>query len=271
MFKSPIVVSSLFVALAVSSQATASEDDDKLAGIKCFPAKQIVKIVNKFAEMKPEHTDTVKSEPEMNLEVLDDGVLPEKVYYRLDGDETEFQLAENGAVTDFGKIGGLSKKGEMCIQDKTRVDAEEGEDRFSLGVKFDVRFQNKTGPYLIAELKDGLDDGKRHYKKLVPGPVKLLMPSMTHVGVTFLDDEDAPNPLNKVVARKGDQILDGLMVEDFAGMSMVEVAHLEDLGADTLVIEGSPFNMMPLASVEKLKKFGFADEDEQDVSTKDTE
>ncbi|MCF6275662.1 MAG: hypothetical protein L3J05_07850, partial [Robiginitomaculum sp.] len=54
-----------FSAALVSSAATATEAKDLAAGIKCMPAKKIIKMTRKFDKLKPEKRDTVGVAPEM--------------------------------------------------------------------------------------------------------------------------------------------------------------------------------------------------------------
>jgi len=37
----------------------------------------------------------------------------------------------------------------------------------------------------LAELKDGIGDGKSHCKTIMPGPMAMLLPKMTHVMIAY--------------------------------------------------------------------------------------
>ena len=122
-------------------------------------------------------------------------------------------------------------------------------------MNFHVEYKNKSGVYPIAELRDGLDDGRTHVKKLVPGPVRMLIPKFTHVAIAYSADETElihKNP--QIVAANGDIELEGLIIEEMFNAHYVDIDQLEGLGADHLIVKGGDFRMEPSASPEKMRK-----------------
>jgi len=242
----------------LSGSALASETEDKAAGIKCFPAKGLVKMVRKFKGLKPDRIDTVNTVPTMIIKTTDGGAMPERVFFRNGGEETGFNFDESGNVTDFKKIGDLSKKGELCMQDKIRAAKPDGESGIEMDIDFDVLFRNKSGTHTMAELLDGTKDGKSHYKKMFPGPMSIFVPKMTHVGIEYQGDDIPP----QISAMKAGQKLDGLTSELFGGVYVVGIEQLQGLGADSLGVAGGAYTLTPMPSVKKMKALGFSEEDD---------
>lgn len=243
---------------ALSSLSFADEAEDMVVGNQCMEAKKIVKMIKKTDGMKPEKTDTVKTFATMKLSPKEGGKLPERVFYRHEGAETNFELDEEGEVVNFKDLGSLSKKGELCMHDpvwigKNKEDVRGG---LNLGISFDVSFINTSGTHSMTELIDGTQDGKSHYKKMFPGPMAILVPKMTHVAVgAEMDDED--ESVRIVQAIKDGTILDSLKIESFSGMQVISIEDLQALGADSLTITGGAYSLTPVPSIEKMKKFGF--------------
>lgn len=253
----------------LASDTFASEAKDMAAGIKCLPAKKIIKTMRKFDKMKPEKRDTINFIPKMQLIANENGSLPERVYFREGSVEHKFTMDEDGVVTDFARIGSMNKKGELCMRSEQFVGKADGEANMSLSMSFDVRFKNTSGNHTVAELIDGTKDGKSHYKKLFPAPLSLLIPKMTHVGINFHNDSDTGMP--KIYAAKSGNEISGLLVEKFGSMFVVGIEDLQSLGADSLKIEGGKYELTPIPSIKKMKKLGFVEgaEDKDDAADED--
>lgn len=262
-----ISVSALICATLVSGNAFASEGEDMAVGIKCLPAKKIIKMARKFDKLKPEKRDTVGVVPEMKLSTTGSGKLPERVYFRTGAGEEAFNMDADGWVTDFDRIGSMDKKGELCMQGKHFAGKQDDEAGINLSIDFDVLFKNTSGTYSMAELLDGAKDGKSHYKKMFPGPMALMVPKMTHVGVVYLVEDAALASLTpQIFATKDGKKLTGLEVENFDGMFVIGIEDLQNIGADGLKIEGEKYELLPIPSIEKMKSLGFAeDEDEEEI------
>jgi len=255
-----IFIGSALCAALITNTAFASEAEDIAAGIKCMPAKKIIKLMRKFDGMKPDKKDTVGVIPEMRLTANENSTLPDRVYFREGPAEHNFNMDEDGVVTDFARIGTLSKKGELCMQGPQFIGKAEGESGISLAMAFDVKFKNTSGNHSMNELIDGTKDGKSHFKKMFPGPMALLVPKMTHVGVTYLaDDGITTQQAPQIYAVKDGEIIEGLLVENFGSMFVVGLEDMQNLGADGLRIKGGAYELTPIPSTEKMKKLGFAD------------
>ncbi len=250
-----LLIATTMCSVLLSGTAFASEAEDMAAGIKCFPAKKIVKMVRKFDGMKPEKKDTVGVIPEMQLTASEGESLPERVYFREGSTEEAFILGADGWVTDFNRIGSMSKGGELCMQGKQFAGKKDEELGINLSMDFDILFKNTSGRHTIAELLDGAKDGKSHYKKMLPGVMALMVPKMTHVGVTYLSPADSTQP--RIYAVKSGDEIGGLFVEKFHEMYVVGLEDLQALSAENLNIEGGEYHLTPIPSIKKMKKLGF--------------
>ncbi len=267
MMKNIIMVAAMSVmsvALMPNLAYGADEGDmaakDLAAGIKCMPAKKIIKMTRKFDKLKPEKRDTVGVVPEMKLSTTGGGTLPERVYFRTGTAEEAFNMDADGWVTDFERIGTMDKKGELCMQGKQFIGKQDKDAGINLSIDFDILFKNTSGTHTVAELQDGAKDGKSHYKKMFPGPMALMVPKMTHVGVVYLVEDAAFASLSpQIFATNDGEKLSGLLVENFGGMFVIGLEDLQNLGADGLKIEGEKYELTPIPSIEKMKSLGFAD------------
>lgn len=255
----------------LAKTSAASETEDMAAGVKCMPAKKIIKLIRKFDDMKPEKKDTVSVTPAMQLKTDIGRTLPERVYMREGTIEHTFNIDQNGVVTDFARLGSMDKNGELCMQDQQLIDKEDGESGIKFAMDFGINFKNTSGTHSIAELVDGAKDGKSHYKKMVSGPMAILVPKMTHMGVMYLDEnnEFVPKPA-QIYATKNGKIIKGLLVEKFGDMFVVGLEDLQNIDADGLKIDGGNYRLTPIPSIEKMKKFGFGSHDTEPDNTKDT-
>jgi len=248
--------------LLITSSSYASEAGDKAAGIGCIKVKKIVKKAKVFADLRAEKLDTVNTIPSLQIIVSEGKTPPDRLFFRdKDGTETEFTLGYEGYVDAFEKIASFDKKGSMCFQSKAKAAAPDEKVGFNFSVDFNVFYNNGSGLHTLAELEDGLKDGKTHYKKLFGGPMSVMVPKLTHIGVANFDTEVAiaAEPLSIFAMKNGAQV-DGLIVEEFAGLSVVSIAQLQTLGAEGLSVKGGVYKLMPIPSIKKMKKLGFGDE-----------
>ena len=244
----------------VSGPAIAKDKADLRKPIECMPAKDIVKLLSKFHNMAPEKRDTVDAVIAAKFDVDDGQALPDRIFSRSGGVDTSLILNPDGSVPDFGRLGKMPRESELCVEDQARAGMSRKDDGLSFDVDFDVKFKDESGRYSLAALRDGAKDGKSFYKKMVPAPIRLMIPKMTHISLTF-DNPDAQDQTAQVFA--GDQPVEGLVIEPFGKTLVIELDHIEALGADTLVISGGGYDLEPSPSIEKMKKLGFAEEDDE--------
>lgn len=256
------LISSVFALAFASGVTHISQAEPSSAPVRealeCFPAENIIKFLSKFDKLKPEQKDTVDAFMTAKFEVSDDLGLPHRIFMRDQDKETVFEMLPDGQITDFDHIRHHPETSELCVEDPAREGLPREEDGITFNVDFDVMFKQTPGSHTLESLEDGAKDGKSFYKKLVPGPARLLIPKMTHVSITYIDPETPQN----IEAWQNDKPLSGLNIEPFGKTYVVSLEQLEDLGATELHITGGPYKLEPSPSIKKMKALGFTEDDE---------
>lgn len=249
------------VSFATVFHATPTHANDPKSDIReaieCRPAKGLIKFLSKFDRLKPKLRDSVDAVVVSNFTITDDGQMPDRLFMRADGQDHPFTIAPDGTVQDLRKITQYAKQSELCVEDQARAGLPNDKDGMSFNVDVEVRYVSADGTHTLEELIDGAKDGKSIYGKMVPAPIRLVMPKMTHLALTYDDATTSPD----VRAFKGDVELSPLPIEAFDKSWMVSLKHLEDQDADRLIIAGGPYRLEPSPSIEKLKDLGFIEDD----------
>ena len=252
----------VLAALLISTPALADDaktDAPKLRElVNCFPAKNITEMVAKFQSLDADKRDTVDMLFEASFKVKDGGEFPARIFTRDAGGEKNFTLNPDGTIPDFDNIGEVSETAELCSEDPTREGTPHGEG-LNFGISSDVHFLSNNGYHDLATLKDGLKDGKSHYKKMVPAAMRLLVPTLKYVMIEY-EAEDTPP---QFTAMKGETPVDGLKHETFCELAMIKVKDLEKLGADGLKVMGGSYSLTPVPGVKTLKRFTECSKDEE--------
>lgn len=256
----PRLISALLVLAVVSPVSAYAKDkpSELRKATECFPAADIVKFLSKFDKLKPEQRDTVDVLIKAGFDITDDRGLPQRIFTRNNAVDTPFTLLEDGSVPDFKSISTRAEDSELCVEDQARVGLPRDKDGIEFDIDFDVLYKDNSGAHDLAALKDGAKDGKSFYKKMMPGPMSLLVPKMTHVSLTYTDETITPD----VQAWKQDKKLNTLTVEPFGSTYVISLEELEDLGADSLSIKGGNYKLEPSPSIKKMKSLGFTEEKE---------
>ena len=243
------------------SAPVAAEDKDEdpqlRERISCFPAKNIAQFVSKFQDLDADKRDTVDMMFAATFKVKDGGSLPERVFLRDNGVEDNFTLNADGNVPDFIKIGSASETVELCSEDPSREGTPRGEG-ISFSIENDVHFLDSSGYHDVAAMKEGLKDGKSHYKKMVPAPMRLLVPKLTYVMIEY----DAEDTTPQYSALNGQEVVEGLTHETFCKTTMIKLKDIEDLGADGLKVMGGAYKLTPVPKPKTLAKFVTCSDDE---------
>lgn len=258
---SRVFVSAVILSLSVSA---AAEDiaAPKLAE-KCFPAEGLVQFYAKMTELKPARVDTLEAVMNAKFHREDDAMVLPKFWSRSGGQDVPFTVKEDGQVPDFHeRIQKLPETAELCGQLMTPKGEEP---KVGINIDNDILFKNRTGPYSLAELQDGVADGKSFYKKMLGGPMSLLVPSMTHISLQY-SDKTAPL---KVRFTQAGQAVSRPPIETFGRTFVIALEDIEASGADTFHVDGGPFKLMPTPSVKKMKSLGFRAEGEEDAPKDD--
>ena len=256
-----IVFTSLLIITPLISTAAYADDEEKAPQLReritCFPAENIIKFVSKFQDLDEDKRDTVDMLFAATFEVKDDGALPERVFIRDNGAEDNFTLDADGNVPDFVKISAASETAEFCTDDPSREGTPRGKG-ITFSLNNDVHFLENTGYHDIATLEEGLKDGKTHYKKMVPGPMRMLVPKLTYVMIEYDAEETVP----QYSAMNGQEPVEGLTHEIFCKTAMIKVEDIEDLGGDGLKVMGGSYNLTPVPKPKTLAKFVSCSNDE---------
>lgn len=241
--------------------AWAADGETRLReAVECFPAKEIVKFFGKFNKLDADRRDTVDVYMPAQLKPRDGVGLPDRMFFRDGETQTDFAMSPEGHLTDFAKIKDMPKSGDLCVYEPDLAGQPMSENMFNFSMDLEILFKNRSGTHSLEELKDGGGDGKSFYKRIVPAPMRLMIPSMTHVSVEYLD----PIAEADISALNNEQPVEGLIIERFGNGHIIEVEHLEVIGADTLVIGGGPYKLEPTPSIEKMKKLGFGAKEDGD-------
>lgn len=259
----PFLILTIAISASMSSPAFSKDKSDIREATECLPAEDIIKLFSKFDGLKPERRDTLEAALAARF-IADTPPMPDRLYMKDDGVETPFTIEADGQISDFSKLKKGSKDTELCVDDPSRAGLNRKDDGLSFSIDFDIKFKNSGGSHSLAELEDGTDDGKSFYKKLFPGPAKLLVPKMTHVAVTYKDKAAIPD----IQAMKADAALQGLIIAPFAGMHVIDIAAFKNMGADALAISGGAYTLEPVPSIKKMKSLGFGEGDGNEDDSK---
>lgn len=258
----------LMGAMMIAVPAMAEDDSGAPALrelINCIPASGISEFVAKFDGLDADKRDTVDMLFEAKLDVNDDGVLPTRIFLR-DGEmEDDFALTADGTIADFRKIGKASKTTEFCLEDPTRIGTKKGGNEVRFGMSNNVHFLTNDGYHDLATLKEGLKDGKSHYKKMAPAAMRMLVPSLKYVMIEYENEETTA----QFSAIKDGVPVEGLTHESFCGSVMIKVKDLEKLEAEGLKVMGGAYNLTPVPGVKTLERFAGCSEDENSEEKKE--
>ena len=251
--------------LMLSAPAFADDKEEAPAlreRINCFPAKNIRTMAAKFQKIDADKRDTVDMIFAAIFTAKDGGALPDRLFIREEGAEQNFTLNADGSVPDFARIGSVSEDAELCMEDPSREGTPRGEG-LKLSIGSDVQFLENTGYHDMATLKDGLKDGKTHYKKMVPAPMRMLVPKLNYVMIVYDAEKTSP----QFTAMKGQTPIDGLDHEIFCDNAMINIKDMEALGADGLKVMGGAYKLTPVPGPKMLAKFtGCEGEDKETPS-----
>jgi len=258
-----IVLTALLLSAPALAQESAGEDKDEASQLRervsCFEASGIVKFMSKFQKIEADKRDSVDMVFSAGYTVNDDGVLPERLFIRDDDTEIDFTMGADGKISDFGKIGTASKTAELCSEDPSREGTPRSGSDISFSIDSDVQYLENTGYHNLATLKDGLKDGKSYFKKMVPAPMRLLVPKMSHVMINY----EAEDAIPQFSAIKDGTPMAGLVSDEYCKQTIIKVEDLETLDADGLQVSGGAYKLMPTPNKKMLEKFTQCDAEQE--------
>lgn len=248
-------LSTMFILPATAFADT--EPDETRQELECRPAKDVVRFLNRFDGIGPQHRDVVNAHIVGAFQVLDDGSWPERMFFRANEMETALAITPEGKVPDFERIKTLPKDGELCVQDPSRVGHPKQDSGLSFSVDFELLFNELDGLHSLDEIVKASKDAKKFYNQMAPKAFRFMVPKMDHL--TIYSDNEADE--FTITALKAGAVLPNLVTESFRTASVISLDHLKKIGADSLKITG-PYKMEPSPSIKAMKKF-MRDEDEE--------
>lgn len=247
----------------ISTPALAEDIASPTAVEKCFSAEGLVKFYEKMSSLKAARLDTLEPVMSAEWERLEEGPAFPKLWTRADGIDMPLTAQADGRIVGFDtRLKTMTKEAEICGE---KIDEDEDNPKFNLSFDSDIMFKNRTGPYSLAELQDGVADGKSFYKKMFGGPLALLVPKMTHLTVQYLTKD---TPLQLTFTQAGTAVAMP-PYEKFGGTYVIALEDIEASGADTMTVSGGEFKLMPTPSVKKMKSLGFSEGEDEDESSDD--
>ena len=245
--------------LSASSYALAKTSDPKIREAEnCFDAGWVSSKLRKLATLNADKTDTVGVSPSARY-ILDGSTqhYPERVYIKDQGEQTEFPVSLDGRLLGFEKISSASDDVEFCHYDPKRAGLPFDADGIKLNINTEIQFHNQSGAHSLDEIKDGLKDGRSHYKKIA-GALSIVVPKMSHIMIEY---EDETLALDFTAMKSGTPLTKPVPVI-FCGSPMIKVKDLEDIGADGIIISGGDYTLLPVPGLAAMKRFQGCDDNE---------
>ncbi len=253
---------SLFVTVSCLAGQTALASDMKLRGeTVCFPAKDVPKLVGKLAEVDAERRKIVDVRLEPRFIIKDEGVWPDRFYLAKDGAfvaDLPFSR-ETGAVPSFLESTAVRPDTDICIDDPTRAERPKDDEGLYFEMGLSPLFKTTPGQHSVAELKQGAKDGKKFYKKMLPGAIAILMPDTDYFAIRMIDRAAMPAVFAKTTHGET-----ALALEAVKDMWIVRLDDIEDVMAETLIIRGGAYDLQPVPAPKILRKFGMGDASHQE-------
>ena len=234
------------------AQANNFEREGVRGDTYCYPAKHAANTINQLETLKPEQRDVVSINIEPRFLIYDDGTLPERYYVVKDEISTDFTITPSGLVPYFAeKVLAADKDANLCIEDPARAGLDANDESLYFEMGLTPFFNNTSGRHTIAELDEGTVDGKAHYKKMVPTPVRMLMPDTKYFHVKYAPAETAPE-----IYAETEIGLQSIIGDYYNEGYVVSLRQLEDHDAIALIVKGGPYKLAPVPSIKTMKRFG---------------
>jgi len=222
----------------------------------CFPAKDVPKLVDELSEIEEKRRDVVDVRLEPRFIIKDGGVWPDRFYLAKAGElVTELPFSrDTGAVPNFIEATQARPDTDICVDDPTRAERPADDEGLYFEMGLSPLFHNESGLHDFAELKEGAKDGKKFYKKMLPGAVALFMPDTDYFAIKMEAREAQPTVWALTEAGEAP-----LNIETVKDMWIVSLDELEDLDATGMVVNGGDYTLQPVPSPKTLRRFGWGD------------
>jgi len=245
----------ILLILLMSGTAMADDTPELRELIECTSGKSFAKLAKGLAGLDAKRLDTINTKPSFTLAANDGGKLPKRIFVRSRAVEADLSMSSDGEVREFIGLFADDKKAELCVEDPSRVGVVKDKGAFGLSMAFNMNFLNTSGVYSLDEIKDGMKDGKSALKKMVPGPVALVLPKMSHLYFEFADASVVPE-FRMFKADDNGEMQD-IGPAEFVRLEsdfMVDVESLVENNMDELRVAGGAHTMSPSLSPKRMAK-----------------
>jgi len=245
---------------SVLSSTSAQAKSDLRGETFCFPAKKVPKLVKKLGKVDDSRRDVVDVALKPKFLIKDGGVWPERFFIRTKSEEIDIPIEKpSGLTPTFLDVVATNSSGDICVTDKTRADRPESDEGLYFEMGLSPLFHNKSGQHALTELQEGAKDGKKFYKKMVPGAVSMVMPDTEYLSVRYDDFRLESQIYASIDGREVE-----LSAEPFKDTHVISLEDLEDMGAQALIVKGGAYQLQPTVSVKLMKRFGWGEDAEED-------
>lgn len=250
--ETPMLMASIFLGTIFSTSTVDANDFESRGKTFCFPAKSVPKLVDEIATVKDKYRDVVDVQIDPKFLIKDGGDWPERFYLFQDGDivsDLPFSR-EDGRVSNFIRAVRAAPDSDICVDDPTRADRPADDEGLYFEMGLSPLFTNHSGRHSLAELKEGTNDGKKFYKKMLPDAVAFLMPNTNYLAVKY---ENPNTPLQAYALIDGEE--QPLKAEGHDDYMVLSRKAIERMGAEALIIKGGTYRLQPVPSPKVLKRF----------------
>ena len=234
--------------------APAAHAADLREETECFAFGKIMKALDKLESVDPEYRDVVDTRPVARIARTEDDVPPpERLFFRHGDTEHDIAFPEAGEIPELLEVGyKLGKKSEVCLTDPHFAGTPKDKQGRMVSIGMLPEYTALDGSHTLAELREGLTDGRVFYKKLAPAIVSFMVPDLTHVAVSHpLDDK---HNLPTVEAFRGAESLGEVEMEPFTVSQLLDLETLEAMGADRIEVRGD-YRLFPMPDAETVRKY----------------
>lgn len=246
-----VLSSTLMASPAFADTEAEATEPEYMDAEYCFPTQGIVEALSKFDGLKESRRDTVGPELEVQFELDEGEIMPERVELRHEQSVTPVAIDEHFRSVGLDEQLLAAPAGtEFCVFDPAREGRLRAESGYNVDIGMGVRFKDTSGWHSLASIEDGLKDGRSHYKKMV-GMMGFMVPKFDYIAVAGHDDDNPPT----VFATRDGQDIGEPDFELFDGARMIALDTLEDMGADGVRIAADYYRMSPSPDAETVAKF----------------
>ncbi|WP_298915173.1 hypothetical protein [uncultured Algimonas sp.] len=217
----------------------------------CFETADMTAMLRKFDGLKDRKRDTVGAEFALGFDLQDGEALPERAELRDGTAVTPIAFDAHHRSTGLTPmLAAASDAAELCIVDPARAGRRPMDMGYRLNMGLGIRFLRTPGTHGLAEIEDGLKDGRSHYKKMA-GAMGFMVPKFDHVAVAGRDED---NPPRLWATADGADIGEPAFTL-YDGARLVDVDVLEAMGADGIRIADGYYRLSPSPDAETVAKF----------------